>query len=137
MYLGLQKRLNDVILFDNTRRRTNNDDVKPMYSTYSILDRNRSKRSVQVEIRGVPLSFIIDTESDWRTLKQVGFAAYSVRKGSSKVFKAYGSSSPLTVLGEVDTDVKINRFPSIKDNTQIEDSSTVSFKRMNEDYISD
>lgn len=90
----------------------NEDDETNVFNLFHL----GTKQTVQVEVGGVPLSFIIDTgadedilsESDWRVLKQIGFTAYSVRKGSSKIFKAYGSNNPLTILGKVDTNVKIN-----------------------------
>lgn len=95
-----------------TVQRDNEDKDSDIFNLFHL----GSKRTVRVEVGGVPLPFVIDTgadedilsENDWQTLKQIGFTAYSVRKGSTKVFKAYGSSNPLIVLGEVDTDVKIN-----------------------------
>lgn len=64
---------------------------------------------VPISVGGVNLDFVIDTgadedvlsEADWIKLKRIGFEAYSVRRGSNKVFNAYGSNSPLKVLGEV------------------------------------
>lgn len=71
------------------------------------------KRFVSAAVGGVSLRMIIDTgadedilsENDWKMLKSTGFEAYSIKKGSSKVFNAYGSKTPLKVLGEVNTDV--------------------------------
>ncbi|XP_062558279.1 uncharacterized protein LOC134223156 [Armigeres subalbatus] len=72
------------------------------------------KRTAKIDVGGVPVAFVIDTgadedilsEEDWRILKNVGFEAYTIKKGSSKTFNSYGSNKPLTVLGEVETDVK-------------------------------
>lgn len=74
-----------------------------------------SKRSVQAKVGGVSLRFIIDTgadedvlsETDWKTMKQVGFQAFGARRGSDKIFRAYGSEKPLVVLGEVDVTIEI------------------------------
>lgn len=76
-----------------------------------------SKRTVKIKVGGVLLTFVIDTgadedilsEGDWRTLKRIGFDAYAVTKGSNKTFNSYGSTKPLTVLGEVETDVTFNK----------------------------
>ena len=76
-----------------------------------------SKRTVKTKVGGVPWTFVIDTgadedilsEGDWRTLKRIGFDAYAVTKGSNKTFNSYGSTKPLTVLGEVETDVTFNK----------------------------
>ncbi|XP_062538245.1 uncharacterized protein LOC134206535 [Armigeres subalbatus] len=64
---------------------------------------------------GVDLRLIIDTGADedvlgiddWTTLKRVGFEAYDIRKGSDKIFQAYGSNKPLIVLGEVDAMIAV------------------------------
>lgn len=74
------------------------------------------KHSIKIKVGGVPLIFIIDTgadedilcERDWRVLKQVGFEAYTVKKGSNKSFNSYGSNNALTVLGEVEADAEYN-----------------------------
>lgn len=74
------------------------------------------KRTAKIDVGGVPLALIIDTgadedilsEEDWRILKRVGFEAYALKRGSSKTFNSYGSNKPLTVLGEVETDVEYN-----------------------------
>lgn len=66
-------------------------------------------------VGGVKLQFVVDTgadedilsTTDWKTLKKVGFKAFDVRKGSSKIFRGYGSSHPLTVLGEVDVEIVV------------------------------
>lgn len=71
------------------------------------------KRTATVSIGGTAMKLIIDTgadvdvlcDRDWKALKQTGFTAYSVRKGTNKVFKAYGTSNHLKVLGEVDTEI--------------------------------
>lgn len=71
------------------------------------------KRFVLATVGGVPVKMIIDTgadedilsENDWKMLKSTGIEAYSIKKGSNKVFNAYGSRTPLKVLGEVNTDV--------------------------------
>ncbi|XP_062537683.1 uncharacterized protein LOC134206010 [Armigeres subalbatus] len=47
-------------------------------------------------------------EEDWKQLKRTGFEAHVVRKGSKKIFNAYGSPIPLEVLGEVDAEISIN-----------------------------
>lgn len=73
------------------------------------------KRTADATIGGVNVRFIIDTGADedvlsvddWKTLKRVGFNAFDVRKGSDKVFRAYGSMKSLTVLGEVDARVAV------------------------------
>lgn len=73
------------------------------------------KRSVQATVGGVNIRFIIDTgadedvlsEMDWRRLKQVGFEAFGIRKGSDKIFHAYGSNKALVILGEVDVKIAI------------------------------
>lgn len=72
------------------------------------------KRSVALDVGGVEVNFIIDTGADedvlsiddWKKLKQTGFKMFDVRKGSDKIFRAYGSYKPLTVLGEVDVEVR-------------------------------
>lgn len=73
------------------------------------------KRSVTATVGGVNVKFIVDTGADedvlgvddWKMLKRVGFEAFDIRKGSDKIFRAYGSLKPLTVLGEVDVNVQI------------------------------
>lgn len=73
------------------------------------------KRTVSATVGGVNVRFIIDTGADedvlsvedWKTLKRVGFNAFDVRKGSDKVFRAYGSMKSLDVLGEVDARVAV------------------------------
>nr|XP_029720638.1 uncharacterized protein K02A2.6-like [Aedes albopictus] len=68
------------------------------------------KRTTILSVGGVNLRFIVDTGADedvlsiadWTTLKRIGFEAFAIRKGSSKIFQAYGTKNPLTVLGEVD-----------------------------------
>lgn len=72
------------------------------------------KRSVALDVGGVEVNFIIDTGADedvlsiddWKKLKQTGLKMFDVRKGSDKFFRAYGSYKPLTVLGEVDVEVR-------------------------------
>ncbi|XP_062550803.1 uncharacterized protein LOC134215690 [Armigeres subalbatus] len=72
------------------------------------------KRFVAIDVGGVEIKFIVDTGADedvlsiedWKRLKQIGFNGFDVRKGSNKIFKAYGSNKPLTVLGEIDVKVK-------------------------------
>lgn len=74
-----------------------------------------AKRSITVSVGGVNVRFVVDTgadedvlsEDDWKMLKRTGFAAFDVRKGSKKIFQAYGSQKPLVVLGEVDVEIKI------------------------------
>lgn len=74
------------------------------------------KRTVMADVGGVTLRFIIDTGADedvlstddWTTLKRLGFRAYSIKKGSDKIFRAYGSTTPLTVLGEAEMEVSID-----------------------------
>ncbi|XP_062534923.1 uncharacterized protein LOC134204114 [Armigeres subalbatus] len=71
---------------------------------------------ISVSVGGVWVQFVIDTgadedvlsESDWIKIKQTGFDAYSIRRGSTKVFKAYGSNTPLKILGEVDSTVAVD-----------------------------
>lgn len=74
-----------------------------------------AKRTTKVSVGGVDLIFIIDTGADedvlsvgdWTTLKKTGFEAFTIRKGSKKIFQAYGSRKPLKVLGEVDAMIRI------------------------------
>ncbi|XP_062541844.1 uncharacterized protein LOC134209837 [Armigeres subalbatus] len=74
------------------------------------------KRLIQATVGGAALQFVVDTgadedvlsEADWNTLKQVGFEAFGARRGSNKVFNAYGSNKPLQVLGEVDVKIQID-----------------------------
>ncbi|XP_062706122.1 uncharacterized protein K02A2.6-like [Aedes albopictus] len=87
---------------------TNNVEVRELFHL-------NGKRRVTGTVGGVNVCFVVDTgadedvlsEDDWKMLKRTGFAAYGVRKGSNKVFQAYGSQKPLTVLGEVEAEIKI------------------------------
>lgn len=87
---------------------TNNVEVRELFHL-------SGKRSVEGSVGGVNIKFVVDTgadedvlsEEDWKTLKRIGFIAFDVRKGSDKVFQAYGSRKSLTVLGEVDAEIKI------------------------------
>lgn len=80
---------------------------------FDVFHLNSEKRTAVVSVGGATMKFIIDTgadvdvlcDRDWQMLKQTGFVAYGVRKGSSKVFKAYGTNNHLKVLGEVDTEI--------------------------------
>ena len=80
---------------------------------FDLFHLGSGKRFVSVQVGGHAVKFVVDTgadedvlcENDWITLKQAGFEAYSVRKGSQKTFNAYGSSTPLEVLGEVETEL--------------------------------
>lgn len=75
------------------------------------------KRSVNASVGGVTVRFVIDTGADedvlsvedWTNLKKTGFKAFDIRRGSEKVFRAYGAMKPLTVLGEVDARVMIGK----------------------------
>lgn len=83
---------------------------------FDLFHLGSGKRSVIVNIGGQPVKLMVDTgadenvlaEHDWKQLKQAGFEAYAIRKGSKKIFNAYGSSKPLDVLGEVDAEIEIN-----------------------------
>lgn len=87
---------------------TNNVEVRELFHL-------NGKRRVTGTVGGVNVCFVVDTgadedvlsEDNWKMLKRTGFAAYGVRKGSNKVFQAYGSQKPLTVLGEVEAEIKI------------------------------
>ncbi|XP_062701896.1 uncharacterized protein LOC134285333 [Aedes albopictus] len=87
---------------------TNNVEVRELFHL-------NGKRRVTGTVGGVNVWFVVDTgadedvlsKDDWKMLKRTGFAAYGVRKGSNKVFQAYGSQKPLTVLGEVEAEIKI------------------------------
>lgn len=80
---------------------------------FDLFHLGAAKRFVSAKVGGVILKMIIDTgaeedilsENDWKMLKATGFEAYGIKKGSNKVFHAYGSKAPLTVLGEVNTDI--------------------------------
>lgn len=80
---------------------------------FDLFHLDSKKRSTIVSVGGASMKFIIDTgadvdvlcDHDWKILKQTGFMAYGVRKGSDKVFKAYGTSNHLKVLGEIDTEI--------------------------------
>lgn len=73
------------------------------------------KRTVAAVVGGVNLRFIVDTGADedvlgiqdWNTLKRTGFKAFAIKKGSDKIFRAYGTRTPLVVLGEVEAEVEI------------------------------
>lgn len=90
-----------------------NDDEGTVFNLFHL---GSGKRSVTVGVGGHPLQLMVDTgadenvlaERDWEQLKRTGFEAYGIRKGSKKVFNAYGSNTPLGVLGEVDVEVKFN-----------------------------
>ncbi|XP_065073012.1 uncharacterized protein LOC135697317 [Ochlerotatus camptorhynchus] len=102
-----QKRFVREVSVDGTER---NSDVVDLFHL------GAGKKLVPVSVGGVCLKFVIDTgadedvlsEADWATLKRVGFEAYSIRRGSSKVFNAYGINTPLKVLGEVDAEAMID-----------------------------
>ncbi|XP_058463344.1 uncharacterized protein LOC131437764 [Malaya genurostris] len=72
------------------------------------------KRSVMVDVGGVLIKFVVDTGADedvlsmadWKTMKRIGFRSFGVRKGSNKIFQAYGSNKPLVVLGEIEAEIK-------------------------------
>lgn len=82
-------------------------------SSFDLFHLGATKRFVSAKVGGVSLKMIIDTgaeedilsENDWKMLKATGFEAYGIKKGSNKVFHAYGSKAPLVVLGEVKTDI--------------------------------
>lgn len=90
------------------------DDVTKSVEIRELFHLN-GKRTTIAAVGGVHLRFIIDTGADedvlsiddWNTLKQVGFEAYEIRKGSDKIFQAYGSRKPLDVLGEVDAMISV------------------------------
>lgn len=91
----------------------NSDQGQDMVDLFHL---GTGKKLVQASVGGVSISFVIDTgadedvlaEMDWKKLKQTGFEVFSVRRGSSKVFNAYGSNAALEVLGEVDSSVAVN-----------------------------
>lgn len=88
-------------------------ETEPEPEVFDLFHLNSKKRDVVVSIGGNMIKFIIDTgadvdvlcDRDWKILKQTGFMAYGIRKGSRKIFKAYGTNNHLKVLGEVDTEV--------------------------------
>ncbi|XP_055527470.1 uncharacterized protein K02A2.6-like [Wyeomyia smithii] len=96
-------------------REVSGDDAnkKTESQIFDLFHLGSKKRFISVTIGGVLLKLIINTgadedilsESDWKMLKSTGFEAYSVKKGSNKVFNAYGSKSSLKVLGEINTDI--------------------------------
>lgn len=118
-FAGRNRRTND------HRSRGNNVNIKPKFVrevddvTKSVEIRElfhlNGKRTTIAAVGGVHLRFIIDTGADedvlsmddWNTLKRVGFEAYEIRKGSNQIFQAYGSRTPLTVLGEVDAMISV------------------------------
>lgn len=81
--------------------------------TFDLFHLDSKKRTATVCIGGAAMKLIIDTgadvdvlcDRDWKTLKETGFMAFSVRKGSKKSFQAYGTSNNLKVLGEVDSEI--------------------------------
>nr|XP_029734617.1 uncharacterized protein LOC115269943 [Aedes albopictus] len=81
--------------------------------TFDLFHLDSKKRTATVCIGGAAMKLIIDTgadvdvlcDRDWKTLKETGFMAFSVRKGSKKTFQAYGTSNNLKVLGEVDSEI--------------------------------
>ncbi|XP_062702342.1 uncharacterized protein K02A2.6-like isoform X3 [Aedes albopictus] len=85
------------------------DDVTKTAEIRELFHLN-GKRTTILSVGGVNLRFIVDTGADedvlsiadWTTLKRIGFEAFAIRKESSKIFQAYGTKNPLTVLGEVD-----------------------------------
>ncbi|XP_062550930.1 uncharacterized protein LOC134215840 [Armigeres subalbatus] len=90
------------------------DDVTKSVEIRELFHLN-GKRTTIAAVGGVDLRLIIDTGADedvlgiddWTTLKRVGFEAYDIRKGSDKIFQAYGSNKPLIVLGEVDAMIAV------------------------------
>lgn len=92
---------------------TSADDEGTVFNLFHL---GSGKRFVIVNIGGHPVKFIVDTgadenvlaENDWKQLKQAGFEAYAIRTGSKKIFNAYGSNTPLSVLGELDAEITFN-----------------------------
>lgn len=94
------------------------EDVNPAKKSeiFDLFHLGSGKRSVLITFGGQPLKLMVDTgadenvlaEEDWKQLKRTGFEAHAVRKGSKKIFNAYGSPNPLEVLGEVDAEISIN-----------------------------
>lgn len=92
------------------------DSNEPRSNAVDLFHLGAGKKLVSVSVGGISLEFVIDTgadedvlsEADWITLKRAGFEAYSIRRGSNKVFNAYGTNTPLKVLGEVDTEATFN-----------------------------
>nr|XP_029730111.1 uncharacterized protein LOC115267328 [Aedes albopictus] len=89
------------------------DAIDTEAETFDLFHLDSKKRTAIVCIGGTTMKLIIDTgadvdvlcDRDWKTLKETGFSAFSVRKGSKKSFQAYGTGNNLKVLGEVDTEI--------------------------------